>query len=397
MTIDHAYKPGSKKNRFTSLHATDYLKVPATLDKPAPACILSCRSASSLSSSIASSTELSAAALLSPHLESQLTAQAVEIRTLKQDLAILNKKCLRHIERLAAAEHAKAQIEHELEDLSRQLFERANEMVKKERRIRMETESRLEKLRKAFVGVQQELADEREQLAEIRDRFASLSLDQQVSDVPTQKLQIDKRALALFQDFLANASEVSLSQLHRLPFLKLCYDQDIEPCLRGFSHWSLRRIVDALLHRPCPIEPIPLTSVPGNEPLRKMASSEEGPSRWSLLRRHASSSISDQCYLCASLLTDQTYRCRLREQDQDWHMIDRACRDRLVAVCNFYAFVRHVRLGLYTPSSVTSLFQECLRLRLGMFWARSGLHLNPSFLSDYRLFASWPCDPASVG
>ncbi|KAJ3104501.1 hypothetical protein HDU97_009114 [Phlyctochytrium planicorne] len=67
------------------------------------------------------------------------------------------------------------------------------------------------------------------------------------------------------------------------------------------------------------------------------------------------------------------YHFRISEQPDDaWCPICQPCRDRLIAVCDFYNFVRHVRQGLYSTRRREDLFLEVLALKRKMFYARVG-------------------------
>ncbi|KAJ3017307.1 hypothetical protein HKX48_003621 [Thoreauomyces humboldtii] len=58
--------------------------------------------------------------------------------------------------------------------------------------------------------------------------------------------------------------------------------------------------------------------------------------------------------------------------DDVWNPICLQCRDRLVAVCEFYNFARHVRQGLYSTRRPHDLYLEVLTLKRRMFYARIG-------------------------
>ncbi|KAJ3199910.1 hypothetical protein HDU82_009325, partial [Entophlyctis luteolus] len=55
-----------------------------------------------------------------------------------------------------------------------------------------------------------------------------------------------------------------------------------------------------------------------------------------------------------------------------WVAICASCRDRVVAVCEFYAFVRHLRLGLYSTRAEADVLREVVALRIKMWEARCG-------------------------
>ncbi|KAJ1959651.1 hypothetical protein IWQ62_004529 [Dispira parvispora] len=95
------------------------------------------------------------------HLENELDQSRQEVASLRLDVRMLNDKYVDEIEKVAEIQHSKQLVEDELEDLSRQLFEKANGMVECEARQRYEMEQQLESTRVELAKVQQALADER--------------------------------------------------------------------------------------------------------------------------------------------------------------------------------------------------------------------------------------------
>ncbi|KAG0316821.1 hypothetical protein BGZ99_006650 [Dissophora globulifera] len=59
-------------------------------------------------------------------------------------------------------------------------------------------------------------------------------------------------------------------------------------------------------------------------------------------------------------------------KQQHHHPLDRFCRDRIVAVCDFYMFLAHLRQGLLRQQSIPELFRRALWLRQRMACARIG-------------------------
>lgn len=213
-------------------------------------------------------------------------------------------------------------------------------------------------------------------------------------------IHLDVGWLSLFEEFLELAPNTPLELLYRLPFMKQCMELDIDPCLR-FSNvkntngrLSMRKVLEAVIHEPCFIESDhhhhqkrhsqDNRSLNSSSPMESnnklLAPIRRSSFAYVVMGKSRSSANQQQlaCYGCgAKLMADEhqeQFRFRLREQDTQSYWIDRACRDRLVAVCDFYVFIRHVRLGLTSQKTVQSLFQECAWLRLCMFWARSGVH-----------------------
>lgn len=295
--------------------------------------------------------------------------QVLQIEELRQDVITLNQKYVQQIERFQESEQQKAQVEHELEDLSRNLFEQANTMVSKEKKTRFLVEQKLIRTQRELSLVREELENERAQFKELKSKLEG-QIDSSASCKETDTVDIvDRGWLDMFKDFIKAAPNTPLDLLHRLSFLKLCFTMDVQPCLRsgiGFSRLTLKRLLESVIHQPCFIERTSPFQLNQQESVRR-------PSFVARFRPAPGT----QCYGCNSKI-DKTemFRFKLKEQDTDWQYIDKACRNRLVAVCDFYAFVRHVQLGLQAARTVESLFEECFKLRLTMFYARSGIFMK---------------------
>ncbi|KAF9985633.1 hypothetical protein BGZ75_002716 [Mortierella antarctica] len=83
-----------------------------------------------------------------------------------------------------------------------------------------------------------------------------------------------------------------------------------------------------------------------------------------------STSVSSQHPACAAPFPS-AYR-RLNETFHEYHPLDRFCRDRIVAVCDFYMFLAHLRQGLLDHLSSLELFRRAVTLRQRMACARIG-------------------------
>lgn len=53
-------------------------------------------------------------------------------------------------------------------------------------------------------------------------------------------------------------------------------------------------------------------------------------------------------------------------------LVDSQCRDRIVAVCDFFAFIRYFQAGFYGSIASEALFIKYLHLKRRMFYARTG-------------------------
>ncbi|OAD73776.1 hypothetical protein PHYBLDRAFT_168211 [Phycomyces blakesleeanus NRRL 1555(-)] len=412
-TVKHSPWLGDKA---VELSSSNYLQVPATL-KLAPAHLS--RSASSLISSGLHTRSSSLSLLSSPdhgitssvsydfgivahkndkirirELEQQLSYKIREIEALQAKLVALKSQCKIETQQADNASKAKQHLESELEDLSRCLFEQANAMVACERRERDAAEQRTRQVTHELGLVREQLDHEHTQLSELRHRLENESShpSSDINQPSLGHLIPIPRALSVFEAFLSQLATTPMDQINRLYFIKQCVERDIEPCLRlgPKSRLSVRRLLDTIVHQPCFIERHDrlLYQTQQNDH-RTSFSISNGTS--TLGRKKSVSRQSVEMFHCfgcgleikltgsvvgCSSSSKDVFRFRLRDQDQEWQWLDRACRDRLVAVCDFYVFVRHLRLGLHGPRPIQSLFEESVWLRLGMFWARSGLALS---------------------
>lgn len=93
------------------------------------------------------------------------------------------------------------------------------------------------------------------------------------------------------------------------------------------------------------------------------------------------------CTLCGSPIPAAAPRWRLRlsPAETHWRLADDACRDRLVAVGDYIAFIRHLRAGLFSARPVVDLWAEQLHLVRNVFYTAFG-SLAFFVLSDFEQF-----------
>ncbi|KAI9268306.1 hypothetical protein BDA99DRAFT_505452 [Phascolomyces articulosus] len=309
------------------------------------------------------------ASLIIKQLQLTVEKQEQEIAVLKACLAFANQKLQDVTDKAEKAIRIQQQTEHELEDLSTQLFEQANEMVAKERRLAKE---QMDATMKELGSMRYQLDQERTLRQQIGHHYgnddkenqqhysnAIEQKNQMISIQQQQQLMMDAHGLVVFRDFVQRVRSVSsLEQIHRLFFVKQCIEQDIHPCLQRMKKLSTRKLLNSLVRRPCRIENTTLST----------SSFTAAP----LVI----------CYACGIPIPqklqednhDVIFQFQLNDNDKSWNRIDRPCKDRLLAISNFYEFVRHLHLGLQGQQrSIESLFHEMVWLRLYMFWARSGI------------------------
>ncbi|KAF9999515.1 Guanine nucleotide exchange factor (GEF) which may activate RAB8A and RAB8B [Entomortierella chlamydospora] len=349
-------------------------------------------------------------------LEGALAAKTDDYINVQRDITILNNKYVDEIEKVAEMQHAKEMVENELEELSRTLFEEANGMVASEARARHQLELARKHLELELKDAQERLATETSQLRELKTKMEAMmesspqskrssvnpvdrrsvgSVDlaqlfglSKVPDPapqePETEIAIDAHLIREFKEFVTLSSTVRLSKIHSLPFMRHCQDEDVEPCLRfgSNSRVSAKKLTDGICSNTCYIEEATQEQVKEYERMVQAAQQPPSPARnsmsnknmlWERLQTQYAMYQAPKggCQACGRQ-GSLSHRYRIATSDE-WSFIDRFCRDRLVAVCEFYIFIRNIRSGLYANRSIEDLYSECLRLRLQMFYARSGV------------------------
>ncbi|KAI8341154.1 hypothetical protein BC941DRAFT_487432 [Chlamydoabsidia padenii] len=302
-------------------------------------------------------------------LEDRLIERDLTLARLQQDIQQLNTKYVAVIDRASELQHQKDLVELDLEELSCKLFEEANGMVANEKRENWRLETKLQ-------SVQQQLGDEQAQLAELRQRLLQWDQDEQqrycdqqhqeqclpVSPTPSALKQYAITSVThnqiqweTFQHFVQLSHTVSLKKLHQFTYLRACQIEDVEPCLRfGFrSRLSPKKMMNYLLQRSCFIQHIPMEN---NNQRQQEASIPH-------------SSITSSSNDGNDLVNTIDYQFKMDEKD-NWLPIDQHCRDRLVAVCEFFVFIRNIHSRLYAHRTIDDLYYENIRLRLQMSFSR---------------------------
>ncbi|KAG1217832.1 hypothetical protein G6F35_008816 [Rhizopus arrhizus] len=307
-------------------------------------------------------------------LQQELKLKNQQLERLTLDLQALNQKYVAEIERVGNIQHEKDLVEHELEDLSRKLFEEANEMVAVEKRARYQLENEL-KL------TQEHLIAEKTQLHELRLRL--LSTDRHHSVIHNKKRKskaksmpalaakkqpgssFDDVQLDLFREFVETSStkQLTMKKINQTDFMKHCLSEDIEPCLRfgSQSKLSTKKMIESFSRQTCFIEIASDAAA---------VAQQQSTNIWNKKNKGC-------CSACgrSTVSTANNYQFRLDENDH-WLLIDKYCRDRIVAVCDFFVFIRNIQLGLYSDRSIQDLYSENIRLRLQIFYSRMGANNN---------------------
>ncbi|GJJ75717.1 hypothetical protein EMPS_08075 [Entomortierella parvispora] len=357
-------------------------------------------------------------------LEDALDSKTDDYLSAQRDLAVLNDKYVDEIEKVAELQLAKEMVEGELEELSRTLFEEANGMVATEARARHQLELTRKHLELELKDAQERLAAETSQLKELKQKMEAMmdthttqskrsstdpsnrgsvdlaqlfglnkiNVPEQIpEEQPTTAIAIDGQLMHEFKEFVAQSSTVRLAKIHSLPFMRHCQDEDVEPCLRFGSNprISARKLTEGICSNTCYIEETTPEQVQEYERMVLAAQQPASPARnsmsnknllWERLQTQYAlyQAPKGGCQTCGRS-GPLSHRYRIATSDE-WSYIDRFCRDRLVAACEFYIFIRNIRAGLYSTRTIEDLYSESLRLRLQMFYARAGV--LPIMLSE---------------
>jgi hypothetical protein len=321
------------------------------------------------------------------------------IISLQHDLKVLEVKCKEETTQVENIQQSKENVKKELEELSQRLFEEANSMIAIEKAGQETLKNKNHQLESELKSAQLDLIEAERQLKVIRNEIEvdrQPTSDQEnnqycrVMDTYTRAqvetilmhgldvgLQMDTlendSALMDFNDFIQNLYKTPLRKLHGIKYMRYLIRDDIEPCLRFGPNPKLasKKIMDAILVKTCFVEECPEGFV--TEQAIRQLKEEASATLW---ERFTTSSVFLGCQACGRTIQDKAsrpqllkYRFRISYFDE-WACIDRYCRDRLLAVIEFYLFIRHLRAGLYKHRSLHELYQESTRLKLQMFLAR---------------------------
>lgn len=232
---------------------------------------------------------------------------------------------------------------------------------------------------------------------------------------------LDMTTFQSFSKFLENIGQFDDEALLGTPFVKKIYENDVVPCLSFESKPKtfIKKMVWSMFKNICTIDVVspssPLPSPVGkaspvpsrsstpcsiqtehsglNNMMSELASSFSAlPDLFTVeqarIDRPAKSNPSKYCYLCGSVICrdmdQRLYRLRLSEKDEHF-VIDDSCRNKLVAVAEFYTFLRHLRKGLFSNRPIIDLYFDILHYLRSMFYART--HSVAFFAqSDFEIF-----------
>ncbi|KAI7866908.1 hypothetical protein BDF14DRAFT_1809015 [Spinellus fusiger] len=357
-------------------------------------------------------------------LLTQLDQQIEQKAYLKRDLGSLATALAEEEQLRGDVEHSKEALEEEVQEIATALFDTLNrilmdEVMNRDGVVRMNRDTRglLDGVLASWDSRESQLKDIKELLVELdsivhqsanttkhlisavekhhdTDRILHIShhrrqpssLRYSVGTEEVKPVRIDGVVLDEFQQHLKALSTTS-HVIPSTPFMKRVMAEDIDPCLFQnaasswwTSPWFKRKLMDAISRNKCEIQ-----SFVSN--LSTFSTSSTSSTATSPSASHISNSTSSSPSLvspmppkakcaCCGLLRVCEFKMRLQPsslvQQQPWLPIDRFCRDRLVAVCDFYSFMSYLRQGLLQHSATLCMFKQSLHFRRRMALAKVG-------------------------
>ncbi|KAG2236886.1 hypothetical protein INT48_002699 [Thamnidium elegans] len=208
-----------------------------------------------------------------------------------------------------------------------------------------------------------------------------LQLDYFQKFIQQQKRRNSSVPSLISDNSIEEEEEYSIFQLypHTPPseYMTRCEIEDIEPCLQfgnSNSRMHVKVMMSHMSQTPCFIESITLDEAKKLPPLCNATTSVYYRPIWERLTSASPQQKHQlECSACGKKrrtnIMASYYRFRL-DENEDWLLIDQNCRDRLVAVCNFYSFIKHIQMGYYDRQLLNDLYLENVNLRLKMFYSR---------------------------
>jgi hypothetical protein len=219
----------------------------------------------------------------------------------------------------------------------------------------------------------------------ISDQFEEL-----LHSVSDNYVHVDGRIFNEFTDHLKSLAEASKTENQAIPptpFMKRIMREDIDPCLFADasgtswwrSSWFRKKLIDNIATGRCEIqqwradkEPsMTVTSIPSprmSQRASQFLSSRHLPPK----TKCASCGRTRVCEFRMRLQPSYSVADPSQTSSLPWLPIDRFCRDRLVAVCDFYGFFSYLKQGLMLNVPVLSLFKQCMQHLRKMAVARVG-------------------------
>ncbi|KAJ1941910.1 hypothetical protein EC988_006633 [Linderina pennispora] len=216
------------------------------------------------------------------------------------------------------------------------------------------------------------------------------------SPVASAPIRVDDVLLGEFEEFAKLAQTPRSTTYMNTAFMKHVVSEDIEPCLRFGPHprISSHNVLEAIVSNKLQVEEM-TPQVAAEMRRQQLAVEKTNSNRQAMLWERFRGTVAVNPHGCQACGREAqcTYRFSMGQRDVEWIQVDSYCRDRLVAVCEFYGFVRYLRQGIYASRSIMDMYQETIHRRLCMFYARVGAYayasnIDPSLVESVAMARS---------
>ena len=304
-----------------------------------------------------------------------------EIELLRNDLLALSERLTEEMTRRLELQDEQRKISEEFRKMTAHAFVEANgnkmlpggeaetgllrenqKMAEQleDTKLRLDTESsQLRELKHRLERLSPAVADSQTSLYLSGKQQSTMSLADSVMDVELGT--VDDHLFREFEEFLTHCSAThgqkvdrSKSKIHTTDFVRRCFEEDVEPCLRS----GLRSLSKTIYNKI-------LSGCLSNTLEMVMYSGTTRPSPSS------PTTGENKCFCCGNTNPVEKYRLRLSPSDA-WKTIDSLCRDRIYAVSEFYTFVSHLQSGVRKTATTMELYLDSIFLRRQMCMARLG-------------------------
>eukprot|EP00051_Salpingoeca_urceolata_P028295 m.486126 g.486126 ORF g.486126 m.486126 type:complete len:446 (+) comp24186_c0_seq1:245-1582(+) len=270
---------------------------------------------------------------------------------LEKETRLLKSKLLHKAEECDNLVQYKEQLETEMDDLTTSLFEEAHNMVRDEKIKAAALEKSLAEVNGKAEVMDAELKALKTLVAHMQknDKKEKGFLSSAQKKADREAAKEAAKTAAETAPLRPNIAEFatwyqSPSNDFDTPFLRRCRTQDVHPCLE-FSAWDAKQS-------------------------QQLAAAIQG-NTVCITATRAGGNCASVCALCS----DQTpcdFQLRINDQQADWLRVCLCCRNKVVAVCDLFMFLRHVAQGL-VKSTTEEAYDKLANIRLRMAQARLGL------------------------
>ncbi|KIJ38920.1 hypothetical protein M422DRAFT_32983 [Sphaerobolus stellatus SS14] len=221
------------------------------------------------------------------HLAALNTGLLVEKANVTSELNRLMERATEEAAKRGIAESAKQEIESDLDDLSAELFARANSMVVEARLAQARSERRVQEAEAGLKGAEEAVRAMQEHMQALRDEKerANRAMDKGKWVTKPGSIERPMRLLnthAPYMEFIAFVSHLRqlrpttpqpppIASLLPLPFIARLIAEDSDPTLRLDAapalNWLTRRTVTAAIHASqLTVEPVPISALSAQYP-----------------------------------------------------------------------------------------------------------------------------------